>query len=212
MDIVWPESNPTSSFLTRPSTLPDYKAHAHESFTTLTRTWASKRPEALASALPPSLLASHAKHDTSLRPVLQMGPFDIKQETDLVIPAIFQLANGLATAPGGAETKIDWTSGYFSVQDRYKDMALESKARVRMVSASPEANGFNGSKGVSKYIPPAYTHLQHVFYDQAVARAKRRRRESHISLAEWKRPGWTYHAKGGCILMHSIVSASRADG
>lgn len=141
MDIVWPDTNPCTSFLDKPSKIPAFKAQAHDAFTELTIRWARKPLSALSSALPPSS-SSRAKdrprHDTSLRPVLQMGPFDITQETELALPSIFETANCLATAPGGAETKIDWTSGYFSVQERYKDMALSSKARVRMVSASPE--------------------------------------------------------------------------
>jgi CDP-diacylglycerol---glycerol-3-phosphate 3-phosphatidyltransferase len=68
-----------------------------------------------------------------------------------------------------------------------------------------QANGFTGSRGVSKYIPPAYTHLMKTFYDQANQRAARRRRETHIELREWKREGWTYHAKGESLSLHSVV-------
>lgn len=67
-----------------------------------------------------------------------MGPFDIAQETDVVVPSVFQTANSLATAPGGANTTIDWTSGYFSVQEGYKERVLDSRATVRIVTASPE--------------------------------------------------------------------------
>lgn len=69
-----------------------------------------------------------------------MGPFSISQETDLVVPAIFRTANSLATAPGGGRTMIDWTSGYFSVQKAYLEKVLDSKAGVRIVTASPEVN------------------------------------------------------------------------
>lgn len=67
-----------------------------------------------------------------------MGLFDITQETDVVVPSVFQTANSLATAPGGAKTTIDWTSGYFSVQEGYKERVLDSRATVRIVTASPE--------------------------------------------------------------------------
>lgn len=52
------------------------------------------------------------------------------------------------------------------------------------------------SRGVSKYIPPAYTYLTHEFYKEAVRQAKTRGRESHIDIREWARESWTYHAKG----------------
>lgn len=67
-----------------------------------------------------------------------MGPFNISQETDTAVPAIFRAANSLATAPGGSRTTIDWTSGYFSVQEAYLERVLDSKALVRIITASPE--------------------------------------------------------------------------
>lgn len=59
-----------------------------------------------------------------------------------------------------------------------------------------QANGFLNSKGISKYVPPAYTHLTKEFYEETVRQAKRRRTESLIDIREWRREGWTYHAKG----------------
>ena len=69
-----------------------------------------------------------------------MGPFDIKHETELAVPAIVRTANGVATGLGGQGTTIDWTSGYFSVQDAYKQLLLDSKAKVRIVTAAPEVS------------------------------------------------------------------------
>lgn len=137
MNIVWPDNNPAASPIDTPALIPDLKLSAHESFTTLTRHWASQPLSSLSAPLPPSN-TPHNAFDTSVRPVLQMGPFNISQETDIVVPAIFRTANSLATAPGGSLTTIDWTSGYFSVQERYKELVLDSKANVRIVAASPE--------------------------------------------------------------------------
>lgn len=69
-----------------------------------------------------------------------MGTFNITQETDLVVPNIFRMANSLATAPGGWKTTVDWTSGYFSVQERYREFVLDAKANVRIMAASPEVS------------------------------------------------------------------------
>lgn len=67
-----------------------------------------------------------------------MFPFSLAHETDLVVPEIFKTANALATAPGGGETTVDWTSGYFGLRDGYKKLVLGSKAKIQIVSASPE--------------------------------------------------------------------------
>jgi CDP-diacylglycerol--glycerol-3-phosphate 3-phosphatidyltransferase len=69
-----------------------------------------------------------------------MFPFSQTQETSLIVPSIFQTANSLATAPGGGETTIDWTSGYFGLRKEYKELVLGCKAKVRIVSASPEVS------------------------------------------------------------------------
>lgn len=73
-----------------------------------------------------------------------MGPLAIRQETELVVPAIFKTGNYLATAPGGFNTTIDWTSGYFSVQPAYREHVLNSRALVRIVTASPEVSLLSG--------------------------------------------------------------------
>lgn len=81
-----------------------------------------------------------APFDTTIRPLLQMGLFGIRHETELVVPAIFRAANALATAPGGSRTTLHWTSGYFSVQKAYLERVLDCEAQVRIVTASPEVS------------------------------------------------------------------------
>ncbi|GAA5964590.1 hypothetical protein JCM21900_002651 [Sporobolomyces salmonicolor] len=215
ISITWPSSNPipTAPFDT-PASIPAYTSHAHDSLLSLLAKWTSLPPTSLSSPLPPFLptpastlpssaalaanpiLSPSSPYDTTLRPVLQMGPFDLTQETDQVVPEIFRAANALATAPGGKSTTIDWTSGYFGLREQYKRLVLDSKAQIRIVSASPEANGFFNSRGVSRFIPPAYTYFSQQFYTEIVDHAERRRREPHVEMREWRRDGWTYHAKG----------------
>ncbi|GAA5841699.1 hypothetical protein JCM11251_007059 [Rhodosporidiobolus azoricus] len=217
LTISWPEDNliRQNPFDTPRTSIPALRDAAHDALETLTRTWQRKAPRELASSLPPfpsspksasfppspganNPRAPFLSHfDTSLRPVLQMGPFSITQETDLVVPEIFRAANALATAPGGGNTTLDWTSGYFGLREDYKRLVLECRAGVRIVSASPEANGFFNSRGVSRFIPPAYTYFAKRFYAEVVEEAKRRKNgEKHVHMREWKREGWTYHAKG----------------
>jgi CDP-diacylglycerol--glycerol-3-phosphate 3-phosphatidyltransferase len=164
-----------------------FRQHAGEVLNSFSRSWSSRPPRELSShSGPPHHL------DTSLRPFLQMGPFGVRQESDLVVPAVIRAANEMATSPGGIRTTIDWTSGYFSLEDEYKRRLLDSRAHVRVVCASPDANGFLNSRGVSKYIPPAYTYLERDFWEAVREKGK----EERIELREWRRKGWTYHAKG----------------
>ena len=66
-----------------------------------------------------------------------------------------------------------------------------------------KANGFYGSTGVSGRIPEGYTLLEQRFMD-AVRQAGRdwdssladNRKGSGVDLNEWRKDGWTYHAKG----------------
>ncbi|GAA5910576.1 CDP-diacylglycerol--glycerol-3-phosphate 3-phosphatidyltransferase [Sporobolomyces salmoneus] len=220
----WPTSNPfPCAPFQKPHLIPAYVNSAAEAYNDLIKRWTEKPWRDLASPLPPfhsssssdssalgnaspppsTILSSHpsyplqSPYDTTLRPVLQMYPFQQTQETSLVVPSIFKTANMLATAPGGGETKIDWTSGYFGLRKEYKELVLGCKAKVGIVSASPEANGFFGSKGVSKYIPPAYTQFSKDFYEELVEQAKRRKKsELGVEMREWKKDNWTYHAKG----------------
>ncbi|KAM0746889.1 hypothetical protein T439DRAFT_329578 [Meredithblackwellia eburnea MCA 4105] len=202
INISWPSTNSSPNpFISPATTVPTLISSAQSDINSLTRRWAIKHPNALSS----SSRLSNEKLDTLLRPTLQMGPFNIRQETDLVVPAIFRAGNALATAPGGRRTRIDWTSGYFNAREGIRENVLKSRAEVRIVSAAPEANGFLNSRGVSKYIPPAYTFLQNEFYDQVLAEGRRRNprlgeeeceARGHVEMREWKRDGWTYHAKG----------------
>ncbi|KAL8683731.1 MAG: hypothetical protein Q9186_000365 [Xanthomendoza sp. 1 TL-2023] len=69
-------------------------------------------------------------------------------------------------------------------------------AQGTILTASPFANGFYNSPGISGLLPPAYTHLSLRFL-QAARKAK-----ANVQLREWRRgtvgekEGWTYHAKG----------------
>ncbi|CAO3613127.1 unnamed protein product [Cunninghamella blakesleeana] len=133
------------------------------------------------------------QHDTIILPIIQMGPFDIKQDerVTLSLLEITHQENQRHHHP-----KLDWqihlTSGYFNFTNRYKQFILNTRAIFKFITASPEANGFFNSKGVSRYLPPAYTYIEKQFYRQVLKSG----RQDTITIEEYKRPGWTYHAKG----------------
>ena len=92
-----------------------------------------------------------------------------------------------------------FTAGYFNPAPILTKLLLQTKSTVStVITASPYANGFYKSPGVSGLLPDAYTYLARKFL-QAILNQNR---EEDITLKEWRKgtvgePGaWTYHAKG----------------
>ncbi|SNX82506.1 related to PGS1 - phosphatidylglycerophosphate synthase [Melanopsichium pennsylvanicum] len=177
----------------------DWTDSASQSVEEFTRQWHNMAPLPAAQTS-----TSEKKTDTFLLPLLQMGPLNIRQETR-AITKILEL--GLeAPAMRGKPPMIGLTSGYFSLYRPYKALLLCAKAAnsaiVTIVCAAPEANGFFQSKGVSGWIPEAYTWYEYQFW-RALQRSKRllgqhnrKIQEGGVEVREWKKEGWTYHAKG----------------
>jgi CDP-diacylglycerol--glycerol-3-phosphate 3-phosphatidyltransferase len=77
---------------------------------------------------------SESENDTAILPVIQMGPFNIRQDEKLTL-TLFELAN----------KQTDWwtihlTSGYFNFTEKYKAFILKTKAKFRFLTASPEVS------------------------------------------------------------------------
>lgn len=72
-------------------------------------------------------------------------------------------------------------------------LVLGAGASYRILTASPEVNGFFGAKGVAGAIPAAYIHIARQFYNQVCQLGQQER----VHLHEYHRPQWTFHAKGG---------------
>lgn len=169
--------------------------------------------------------------DTRIVPLLQMGQLKITQETDMIphLSAFLDAQRVRGDNAARPYTTVDMTSGYFSLSGLYRSLVLSEAlhglgARTRapdavpvafrLIAAAPEANGFFGSRGVSRRIPAAYTFLERLFWDQVEARNLDRPltdREpplvdesdstfktplSAVELREWRKYGWTYHQKG----------------
>lgn len=99
------------------------------------------------------------------------------------------------------DPSICWTftAGYFNMFPAImKKLISTPSKRAKVITASPHANGFFESSGVSGNLPGAYLHLAKKFLQNV----KRNGKESNIILKEWKRGvvnkpgGWSYHAKG----------------
>lgn len=144
---------------------------------------------ATTSLLAPLITAAHTpKHpttDTSLYPIF-CHPATLNTE----LPALRTL---LRTTTLRSYT---FTAGYFNPHPSITASLLAARAPGTVLTASPFANGFYNSPGISGLLPAAYSHLSLRFL-QAVRKAK-----GNIRLREWRRgtvgekDGWTYHAKG----------------
>ncbi|KAL7408975.1 hypothetical protein BDY24DRAFT_404847 [Mrakia frigida] len=143
--------------------------------------------------------------DTVVWPVVQVGYLDVREE-ERAMSDLWEEAGELAKDGKGDRPLVDMTSGYFAFSEGYKTAVLDSKADVRIVAASPKANGFYGSKGISGLIPDGYTMLERDFeretrrrerdWKDASAASVVGERTGGVEISEWERPGWTYHAKG----------------
>jgi CDP-diacylglycerol--glycerol-3-phosphate 3-phosphatidyltransferase len=115
-------------------------------------------------------------------PRVQMGLMGVTQEEDL-ISALFQSLT--------KEHRVFISSAYLNFPRVYQKLLVRCPCPVQILTSSPEANGFFGAKNVSGKLPDAYAYLE-----QLLVRRLRRHRKNNIEFLEYKRPDWTFHAKG----------------
>ncbi|KAI5365474.1 putative phospholipase D/Transphosphatidylase, CDP-alcohol phosphatidyltransferase class-II family [Septoria linicola] len=148
-------------------------------------------------AAPPSARTSQPDTDTSVYPLVQLTPL-LKPDTSTELPALTGILRTLGTSEFSG-SKWTFTAGYFNMTPEVRELLLKTRpASGTVVAASPWANGFYGSKGVSGMLPAAYSLLGRRFLD-AVSKAGL---SKQIAVKEWRKGtvntpgGWTYHAKG----------------
>lgn len=132
--------------------------------------------------------------DTIIYPLAQFSPLldtNLSTATQTLETTLYRLSNGLSTS--------NWlfTAGYFKPTERLMKLLLGIRATGTVLIASPQANGFFNSKGLSRLLPAAYTRFAQRFLQHISAAG----RDSDMPLREWQRGtngepgGWTYHAK-----------------
>jgi CDP-diacylglycerol--glycerol-3-phosphate 3-phosphatidyltransferase len=177
----WPESNQAPSPLLSPS---DFRKRSTLFLEPIIRRGSQNSPSASTTA-------------TLVYPLVQFTPL-LRPDSSTELPALEAVLNSLATQPlrGSSWT---FTAGYFNMTPSVRRLLLATNpARGTVIAASPWANGFFGSPGLSGLLPGAYTLLSKRFVDAV----RRRGLDSQITLKEWRlgtigEPGgWTYHAKG----------------
>ncbi|ERF68183.1 hypothetical protein EPUS_05264 [Endocarpon pusillum Z07020] len=156
------------------------------------------------------------------------GDYEFASYTSTEKPTLIKLLRSLAENPELRNCNWTFTAGYFNIDPEISQLLIESapesaKTLVRVpeqsthsqppctvITASPWANGFFGSAGISGMLPAAYTLLSRRFLRDVAAAG----RESSIHLKEWRRGtvgepgGWTYHAKGLWVTLPPTQVAS----
>ena len=167
--LEWPTSNPASNPLEAPN-------RYIEAATSL-----------LLPFVRPASSPSPATKSTSVYPVLCHPP-TINTELPAFTALLAQHIRSYTFTAGYFNPHPTVTSSLLAAS------SLPNSAPGSILTASPYANGFFGSKGISGLLPAAYTHLSLRFLQAA--------RGKNIQLREWQRgivgqqDGWTYHAKG----------------
>ena len=121
--------------------------------------------------------------DTLVYPSVQIGCLGLQQDERFTSAMLREFRRG---------HKVAFTSGYFNITEQYAEAVAASEADFDIVIASPEANGFLGSRGISGYIPFVYIRLTELFRGLLASKD----RLDAVRLLEYSRPEWTYHAKG----------------
>lgn len=122
--------------------------------------------------------------DTWVFPLVEMGQLGVHHDS-VVTTMIMETALPHST--------VHLATGYFNLTQNYMSSIVEhSSAKYNLLMAHPTANGFMGAKGPAGGIPSAYTKLASNFLQQLQMADQGHR----IHMAEYHRPGWTYHAKG----------------
>ncbi|OXV07456.1 hypothetical protein Egran_04777 [Elaphomyces granulatus] len=193
--LVWPISNGGPSPVEKPD---DFISYASSVLDPLLRPPESK-----------TLLPSKSSSQTFVYPVAQFTPV-LTPDSSTEFPAVTSILRLLSASPAIRNSRWLFTAGYFNIHPVLSSLLIRSTStsatssssssttQGTVLTASPWANGFYGSPGVSGMLPAAYTYLSARFLDR-VAEAQR---TNAIQLKEWRRGtvgqpgGWTYHAKG----------------
>lgn len=133
--------------------------------------------------------------DTWIFPLVQAGFAGVRQEEIVTLRLLRHAARH-----GGW---LHVTTPYLNLGVSYEHALANAGPRldIQLLTASPEANGFFGSPGLSGSIPLAYSLLERRTWRRLTTRTFelgffKSRGFKERQLLEYARPGWEYHAKG----------------
>ncbi|XP_043247951.1 CDP-diacylglycerol--glycerol-3-phosphate 3-phosphatidyltransferase, mitochondrial [Colletes gigas] len=122
--------------------------------------------------------------DTWVFPLIQMGQLNIHHDSHITLKL-------LQTTPPGTTLRL--ATGYFNLTSEYSNALLrDCQGTCHLLTAHPTANGFFCANGIAGGVPAAYTKIEKSF----IKHCNRMGQQKRVTLWEFIRPGWTYHAKG----------------
>lgn len=122
--------------------------------------------------------------DTWIFPTLEMGQLNIHHDSHVMKRILMNAEK---------DSKLNMATGYFNLTQTLMDTIVKDcQADCSIIMAHPSCNGFKGAKGPAGGIPDAYSLIAKQFYEEI----KAQRQDNRISLLEYEREHWTYHAKG----------------
>jgi CDP-diacylglycerol--glycerol-3-phosphate 3-phosphatidyltransferase len=139
---------------------------------------------ARATAAVPVETPSLDSYDTLVYLTAQAGFAGVRQD-ERALHAL------LAAAPAGGDAALS-TPYCALLPPAERALAATPAARLRLLTAAPEAHGFAGAAGAAALVPAAYAVCEH----RLLARLLARRGAAAVALREYARPGWQFHAKG----------------
>lgn len=127
--------------------------------------------------------------DTTVHLAANCAPLGVSQDTDVTQQLLAHaLASGCA---------VHLATGYFNLPRSLRSLlaggSLAPGASARLLTAHPSANGFfTATRSPAGALPLAYSRIEEDFVRQCARRGVADR----VSVSEWRRKGWTFHAKG----------------
>ncbi|ETS76278.1 hypothetical protein PFICI_11665 [Pestalotiopsis fici W106-1] len=195
-NLVWPATNASPSPLDNPKQFISNSTATLSGLISSGQTVTVPKPDSSAP-------------DTTIYMLAQLSQL-LSPNTSTELPAVTHVLKTLAD-PQYAGSSWTFTAGYFNPAPSLTNLLMSTaSSNCTVITASPQANGFYGSKGVSGMLPDAYTLLARRFLD-AIHRQKR---DAAIVLKEWRKgtvgepEGWTYHAKGLWITLPKELDPS----
>lgn len=125
------------------------------------------------------------EYTTWVFPTFQAYQLGIQHDSETTLRLLHQ------TFTTNSDLKI--STGYFNLAQNVSDCILSSKpAKIDILMASEQANGFYKAKGLAGIVPSLYKYVSSRFGNVI----QRCQLNDKVTLTEWRRAGWTFHGKG----------------
>ena len=123
------------------------------------------------------------EENTFIFPFVQMGPYGIEQDTRCMKAFLEERCSS---------GQLHVASGYFNLTEELSAQLLQpNRGSLTVLCAAPSANGFLNAPGAAGFIPHLYTELERRFAQRLATSVA-----DNAQLLEYRRTGWTFHAKG----------------